>query len=168
MKLMNMKLPFTDSQHEGMKKIRWLPIIDMSNHGDFFGITETGMWAVTSSEGLKPVDNQDRFIGVICILEHPFDVIEKQLKNFTCDKDMCLTEYFPFVETVKYGLELEREHWTNLALDWYESFDEKQKIQLNNLLPKLLKSKSLSQNTRHRVKKILKEVNFGNIEYFRK
>jgi hypothetical protein len=115
-----------------------------------------------------PVDNQVRFIGVICILEHPFDVIVKQLKNFACNKDMCLTDYFPFVETVQYGLEYEQEHWTNLALDWYDCFDDNQQSQLYDLFPKLIKSKSLTQKSRHRVKKILKEINFGTPSYFRK
>jgi hypothetical protein len=159
-KFIKLKHPFTNTCHENMIYIKWLPVIDLTGQGNYLGITETDTWVLSSSEGLKPIDNQDRFIAILSLLEKEYPSLIEELKLFeeSINQEIDIISIFPFSEIVIAGLEHTGEYWTNLAINWIEYLDDTKQLMFIDVLNNTIDSPRLTQKTRHRIKKILKRL----------
>lgn len=161
--------PFTNPLNKKMEEVSWIPIYVFPETNECFGIAETNTWVLTSEEGLKPIDNQDRYIAVIKFLEIDYDDLIFKLIEFENStlNDSVLVSVFPFVEIIRGGVLHTGEYWTNLAIEWYEKIEPKKQTMLLNDFTKITNSPRLSQKTKHKIKKILKHLNFGKKDLFR-
>jgi hypothetical protein len=139
--------------------LHWIPVFSLKRRKTI-GLVDRGHWGLLVNEDLIILDHLTKFKFAVTALEFKYAQVVKNLtvfeESFHVQED--LVSLFPFVELVKAGLEWETSYWVELALSWCVELDLGQQSLLKNHLAQLTQEKQLTQNVRHKSKKILSRV----------
>ena len=144
------------------EETQWVLVFSLNNSEKEIGITQNGYWGMNWKETFCILDKELSIIQFINLLENSMEEIKNKIHSTLAkfNEPIEIDHFFPFFEIVKYVfVYYPRDYWVNLSFEWYEQFNFSDKQSLKDNIEKLIINKTLSQRTRHRAKRELKNLN---------
>lgn len=146
---------------ESEEIVKWLPLISYGEeHQIFIGLSTKAEWVIKERDGLRILDETWKFLRLLVLLEHPrtkiYYSLMEALDRYGIFVD--LDDVFPFVDIVKIGFEQKSDYWAELALNWFIDLTELKQKELLISLRKISDAEWASQKLRHKVKKVIKNL----------
>ncbi|AZK45034.1 hypothetical protein [Paenibacillus lentus] len=140
--------------------IEWIPLMPIGEQQTIIGLSTYGFWVVHEKQGLRILDEPWKYLRLLVLLEKPRTTIYNLLKESLGNYELYieLEDIFPFAEIVKIGLEQQSDYWADLALNWFVELPRIQQCELQEILFEIVNTRWASQKLRHRVKKILRNI----------
>lgn len=154
------------SKKEGVRKskvadseqdVEWIPILYIQKPCTYMGIMSNG-WCVETANGLRVLDHMKSYMYCIAIVETPYHEVVTSLEQvFGRDVDIC--DLFPFLTIIEHICNyFLSDYWVSLAISWLNEMEMEKRQRLSSCLEHIAMSKTLSQQIRHRVKRMIREV----------
>jgi hypothetical protein len=139
----------------------WDPLIQRSSN-EWIGVTsEPGVWVGTEQEALARVD-PDNPIFLWPLLEGGLAEVAAELKQ-SWERFLCagVTPEGLLENVAVSAMDSGQSYWADLALEWVEAMKKESKYDVGRLRDAMVRagdSRQLAQGTRHRAKKLLKDI----------
>jgi hypothetical protein len=144
---------------EPVKKVKWIKLFPIEEHGSILGIDENGHWVINIGRGLLKLVDGENFLGLLPILEKSKIEFVAKLKLAFESKNLPreIVLSFPFQKLLLFALSTCSAYWKDSALMWIEQSQEMITDEVIDCLNSIVKNKSWPQDLRHRAKSILKK-----------
>jgi len=138
-------------------EIDWNPIELGSDVA--IGISTEGRWFVDTADGVVDLENPKSRIFLLRVLESPASEFQRRLEEAIKKENSrtsCDIPAFPTFELLLAGMQA-GSYWLEHALNWVDEFDlsEQRSQQISSVLREFVDDKSIPQETRHRIQKLL-------------
>jgi hypothetical protein len=139
--------------------VRWLPLMSISSTGLWLGLSVEGMWVLGRKTGHVVISGQPLPQTWLVILDFDYQEFLANLEVVAVDRGLSATtiqESVPIDDVLAMAMTSSSDHWVGRAVIWMENrtVHDYQEILLRELSAK----RSLNQQTRHRVNRILKSL----------
>ena len=138
--------------------VSWVSLFEFGD-GEKLGVSSGGIWTIENKNGLYLLDVPKNYLYCVSMLEFPvqFIVLEilKKIKNIV-EEDSIYT-LFPFYEILEFTLgNMNDDYWFELAMTWYNTLKNWEKIRLESFLLAICENKKFSQKNRQTAYKEIK------------
>ncbi|KAF6570860.1 hypothetical protein JDW19_14190 [Paenibacillus polymyxa] len=140
--------------------VKWIPLMTIGEHNPTIGLSTDAQWVINENQGIRILDEPWKYLRLLVLLEQQRKTVHNSLREALANYKIFvnLEDVFPFAEIVKIGFEQKSDYWVELALNWFEELSLIKQSELVDYLSKIVNARWASQKLRHRVRKILRNI----------